>query len=373
MSKTKKKVLIVGISKTCGGIETLFYGLFGKEKSQVYDIEFVTFSPKCAFEDEYVKLGYKIHHLPSRRSNPMKFNRHVVEFYKSHNDYDYIWVNTNSTSLYQFQYFGKKYTSARIITHSHGTGMENTSLFTGVVNNILAFLNRRKALKSTDFFFGCSYAAGLALFGKKYEKNIIVVYNGADIKKFAYREENRRLIRDEFQIGNKITLLGMVGRIADVKNPLKMLNIFKDYTQINPDAKLIYVGKGELEKSLEEKIKEFNLDDKVIMAGFRTDVEKVFSGLDILMMPSQSEGMPLSAIEAQISGLPCVLSDTITREVAITDLVEYVPLDAENRLWSAKIENLRHKNIDRKEYADIALHTQFNIENTRKHIESIIK
>ena len=372
MGKKIIKILIVGVSKNCGGIETLFYGLFGKQKSDVYDIEFVTFSDKCAFEDVYVNLGYKIHHLPSRRSNPLKFNKTVIGFFSKNNDYDYIWVNTASTSLYQFQYYGKKYTQAKIITHSHGMKMENTSLITALINEILALLNRRKVLNNTDIFMGCSYSAATALFGKKYKDKFVVVTNGAEIEKFAFNEGSRKEIRKEFRIGDNTLLLGMVGRISGIKNPIRMLEIFVDYLKINPDTKLLFVGKGELEELLRQKVKEYKLENKVILSGFRTDANRIFSGLDVLLMPSKSEGMPLSAVEAQICGLPCVLSSVITDEVVISDLIEFVSLKATNDDWVKAIEKLRKNKFDRASYAKKAYDTQFNIDNTRKRIKEII-
>ena len=103
-----RKILIVGVSNIVGGIETLFYGLFHK-KSDAFDITFLSFDEECAFSDVYKSNGYKVDVIPSRRKTPFTFSKNVKNYFKAHNDFDYVWVNTASTSMFQFQKYAKKY------------------------------------------------------------------------------------------------------------------------------------------------------------------------------------------------------------------------------------------------------------------------
>ena len=121
-----KKVLIVGLSEEIGGIENLFYNIF-KEGAPNIHIDFLAFGDKCAYEDEFISMGYNVFHIPTRKKAFLKFNSIVKKFLREHSDYDYIWFNTASASMYQFQYFGKKYTNAKIITHSHGTSIDRNN------------------------------------------------------------------------------------------------------------------------------------------------------------------------------------------------------------------------------------------------------
>lgn len=367
----KIKILIVGVSGTCGGIETLFHALFAI-KDDRYNIDFITFGEKCAFEDEYLRNGYRVFHLPSRASKLLKFNKVVVDFFKEHCDYDYIWVNTASTSMYQFQYYGKKYTKAKVITHSHGTQSENRSPVIGFINKILAVLNRKKALKNTDLFFCCSKAAGIALFGKKYKDRLIVINNGVDIAGFCFDESSRNNLRKEFGFKDDEKVVGVVGRISMQKNPMRAADIMESCLKKNYKMKLLFVGKGELEQKLRDYISIKGLSDSVVFSGFRRDVNKIYSAIDVLLMPSIFEGLPLTAVEAQVAGLPCLLSSAITDETSITDIVEFLDLRTDNKVWADEIEKLAEKSIDRKTYSEILKKSDFNIENVRKFVKEVI-
>ena len=346
------KILIVGVSNRVGGIETFFHGLF-KEKSNLYNISFLTFSEKCAFEDEYLRNGYNVYHLPTRRSHPLKFSGSIKNFYKDHNDFDYIWVNTASMSMYELQYYGKKKTRAKIITHSHGIAIEKTSgALLYVLNNLLSKFNYRKVIKNTDLFFCCSQMAGLALFGKKYEKNLIVINNGIDTEKFRFNLAFRSEIRESLGINTESLVFAIVGRLSEVKNPFKAISVFEKLHKIHENSMLLIVGDGELMVDIKERIGSSGLEKNVKVLGLRQDVYKIMSAVDILLMPSMFEGFPLSAVEAQASGVMCMLSDTITKEVAVTDLVNFLSIKEDDEIWAKYIVQNYLVATHREQYAE---------------------
>lgn len=366
-----KKVLIVGLSKKVGGIETLFKGILGEVLEDI-DVSIMTFYDTCAFEDLYTENGYTIYHLPSRRQRPVRFNGIIKKFFKEHRDFDYVWFNAASTSMYQIQYYAKKYTNAKVITHSHGTSFEtNGKKLIPFANKVLGRLNRKKALGNTDLFFCCSKAAGLALFGKEYEKDLILIPNAIDSERFAYDEDNRREIREEFGVKDNELLIGIVGRLSQVKNPIKSLEIFCEVLKKRPDAKFIAVGHGELRTDMEQYINEKGIAGSVIFAGLRHDVYKIVSALDILLMPSLFEGLPLTAIEAQCAGVRCVLSDTITKEVAISDIVSYESLDSSAEVWAESILS-NDGEIERASYRSKIIDSGYDINSTRNLVRGII-
>lgn len=365
------KLLIVGISGTCGGIETLFYSLFSK-RSELFNIDFVTFSEKCAFEEIYINNGYKVYHLLPRSRNFIKFNKRIKEFFKKHNDYDYIWINTASTSMYQFQYYGKTYTNAKVITHSHGTQSEEKSRFRAFVNMTLALLNKKKVLHNTDLFFCCSIAAGIALFGEKYKDKLIVVRNGVDISKFSFDKLARKEIRTEMEVREEENLIGVVGRLSLQKNPLRAVEILEACLKKDSGFKVLFVGKGDLENKLREYVKQRGLENKVIFSGFREDVNKIYSALDVLLMPSLFEGLPLTAVEAQVSGLPCVLSSSITEETAINSNVKFYGLEQGDEIWARGIVESISYPENRESYAEKFNGSDYNIVNVKKFIEEVL-
>ena len=143
---------------------------------------------------------------------------------------------------------------------------------------------------------------------------------------YRYNPEMRDHIRLEFGIPNDTILLGHVGRFVQQKNHIFLLQAFCEYSKINSNSVLMLVGGGELEGQIRSKVSELGLMDKVIFAGIRADVPALLSAMDVLVFPSLYEGMPNTVIEAQATGLPCLIADTITREADITGLVQYLPL-----------------------------------------------
>lgn len=366
-----KKLLIVGTSSVVGGIETLFRGLF-EEKSSCFDITFLCFDKPCAFSEIYISNGYKIDVIPSRRSNPFSFSKIVASYFETHNDFDYVWINTASTSMYQIQLYAKKFTKAQVITHSHGTKFDNCGNWLFHFGNIvLDNLNYHKVVANTDLFFGCSKAAGVALFGKRKENDLIVINNGIHCDRFAYSESFRNEIRREFGILDHMILVGLVGRLSPQKNPVRAIEIFGSVHKKNSNAKLLVVGTGELLPKVQEKIAELKLDGAVIFTGLRRDVHKIYSALDALMMPSLFEGLPLTAVEAQCSGLPCVLSSEITKEVGISDLVSFIDLNSRDSIWAEAILNVPQQGC-RNLYCNLVKKKGYDFSEVKKTIELLL-
>ncbi|NLL63293.1 MAG: glycosyltransferase family 1 protein [Ruminococcaceae bacterium] len=372
----KKKILIVGVSDKVGGVEKFFYNMFSKP-NDIFEIEFLTFFDVCAFEDEYKKVGYKIHHFPSRRKNLLTFNKKVVAFFKENKDYDFIWINTSSTSMYQVQYYAKKLTAAKVITHSHSVALERNfkNIFDKMayaVNIVLTYINKKKVVDNTDYFFACSKAAGVALFGKENSSKIEVINNGIDTEKFKYSDEARDLFRKENNISKNTIVFSLVGRLAQPKNPLKAISIFSEYVKKNENAVLFIVGEGDLEELVKEEVKKRGLERLVLFLGLRQDIEKILFATDVLIVPSIFEGLSMVAIEAQCTGAKCILSNTVPKEACITDLVSFVDLEAPDLVWVESIIDSLKVKVNREKYSKIVRDEGFDTENTIRTIKKIL-
>lgn len=371
MPSIKMKLLIVGLNGQVGGIETLFYSLF-KEPINDIEVSIVTFDVKCAYESKFEDNGYTIYHLPSRKKAMYKFNGIVRSFYENHNQFDYIWINTASNSMYQFQYYGKRLTKAKIITHSHGTAAYmGTPTIWSVMNNILNVLNRRIVRNNSDFLFACSRAAGLALFGDYAENDIIVLKNGIDTNSFQYNFASRKKIRDELEIKNQTLVVGMIGRLSSQKNPIKGIDVFAQLNKHITNSILLVCGAGDLEQEVNGEICKKGIGNSVRMLGVRNDINSVLSAIDILLMPSLFEGLPIACIEAQCNGVQCFISTAITNEVAVTDLVHFIDIKKDDHVWCDEIMKAIHS-IDRKKYAKIIENCGYDIKRTRDYVHSFL-
>ena len=126
------------------------------------------------------------------------------------------------------------------------------------------------------------------------------------------------------------------------KNHSFLIEIFKKINDRNEDSVLLLIGDGELRLSIEKKVKDFLLTDNVIFAGVRSDIPELLQAIDVFVFPSLFEGLPVTLIEAQASGLYCIVSDSITKEVKITDSIEFISLDHSLNHWTNRILNYRY-------------------------------
>lgn len=366
-----KKILLVSLSKAYGGIERLFYNLFGKPSDE-YKVDIVTFHDKCAYQEEFEKAGHRIINLPSRKKNFFKFNKTVKEYLSIHSDYDFIWVNTASTSMYQFQLYGKRVTNAKIITHSHGTSSEKNGRLSYFVNAVLAKTNYKKVVKNTDIYLGCSKKAGIALFGEKYEGKIIVLNNLINVNAFAYDSDKRRKCRKELGLSEENKAIALIGRVSPQKNIPFAIEIFKDYAVLDKEAVLVVVGEGELLDVAKKLVDDYDMNDRVRFVGRVDNVADYYSATDVLIIPSIFEGFPLTCIEAQAGGLPCILADTITDETKITDLVKFVPINQGTDCWIKELLDI-NKIEDRAKYKNQIIEAKYDLNEAEKILKEILR
>jgi len=229
----------------------------------------------------------------------------------------------------------------KTIIHSHAT--TSGSGFLSIVKTILQYPLRYQA----DYFIGCSQLAGEWLFGERVVRSdrYFMLNNGVDLKDFEFDLKKRQAVRSEFGIGEEI-VFGHVGRFHEAKNHKFLLELFGGINEQMQNTKLIIAGDGDLRSSIERKIQTLGLSDSVILAGNRSDVPELMMAFDCFLFPSLWEGLPVAVVEAQASGLPCFVSDTITKEVSISELVRYLPIDKGIDVWHDALCNHTFKRKD---------------------------
>lgn len=328
--------LIVGMSPEIGGIETLIIRLIREMDKSRFQFDILTFCPKCAYEDELKSLGCQVFHATRRGKNPIKNYIDQRKFFLSHRDiYDYVWLHLSSASDLNTILLTKKYTKAKVICHCHGTSFDSKPGLIRKMHNFLHFIHQKRLVKNTDLYFACSKLAGKWLYGDIGSK-LTIIPNGIDLPKFSFNQQTRDAMRKVLGVDGKI-VLGNVGRLAEEKNQAFLLDIFAAFLKKEPGSKLVIAGTGELEADLKQKAQELGISGDVMFLGFRHDIEDLLQAFDAFVLPSIYEGLPITIIEAQAGGLPCVISDTITREVAVTELVHFMPLSKPPQDWANEI------------------------------------
>ena len=230
-----------------------------------------------------------------------------------------------------------------------------------------AFIKKLVSFASTNYF-GCSRMACEWMFTKKINKEgkAIVVKNPINVSKFKFNISDRLEIRNKLKIDNK-KVFGHIGRFVYSKNHIFLLEVFAEIRKKDKNAVLVLVGSGKLEKNINEKIKELNLENDVILYGETTEVQKLYSAFDVFLFPSVYEGLGIVLVEAQANGLPILAANTIPSEVKLTDNMKFLPID-NVEVWCKEIEN-NNLLIRNNENYDIVLKSGYDIKDVSKFLQ----
>lgn len=227
-----------------------------------------------------------------------------------------------------------------IIMHSHCAGIDRGHrIIKAIAHNIckpfLGYIGTE--------FFACSNKAARWMYKKNICKKVRVINNAVDCESFAYNQSIRNEYRKLFGIKDNEILIGHVGRFMFQKNHEYLINIFNEFHRKVPESKLMLIGEGELESDVKKQTKELGIDNCVIFAGIRKDVNKCMQAMDLFLLPSRFEGLPVVGIEAQAAGLPCLMADTITKETDLFGLVYFMSLNQDTELWAEKMIEVLNK------------------------------
>lgn len=206
------------------------------------------------------------------------------------------------------------------IAHSHSTAGRGENWKRVVLKNIL----RTQSNRYSTYRLACSRCAGEWLFGSAH---FDVLPNAIDLDRFCFDAAERERKRREFGAGPNTFVVGHVGRLMEQKNHAFLLRAFAELLKMVPDSMLVLVGDGELNKDIRGQAEAADLSEKIVFAGHRKDVASYYSAFDAFALPSLYEGLGIVGVEAQRAGLPCLLSDVITREVDVTGKVRFLPID----------------------------------------------
>lgn len=326
------RVLQVFAQMNRGGAETMIMNFYRNIDRSKVQFDFVVHTnEKCSYDDEIKALGGNIYRIKSYDGkNHFDYKKSWSIFFKNNPQYKIIHGHMRSTASIYLKIAKKN--NLKTIAHSHNTSSGNG--LSALAKNILQYPIRY----ISDYFFACSMTAGEWLFGEKVcqNKNFYLVKNAIDSEQFIFDEEIRLSKRKEFNINDKF-VIGHVGRFHPQKNHEFLIDIFKDVHINNKNAILLLIGDGEQKIKIKDKVDKYNLSDFVIFAGLRDDIPDLLQAMDIFLMPSFFEGLPVTLMEAQASGLNCMVSDTITNDVKITDLITFVSLKKSSKYWAEYI------------------------------------
>ncbi len=347
-----------------GGAEKVARDIGYYADPQKYQVDYVVFEDIVgAYEPELLEKGCRIFHLAPPASGYRAYMAALKKLIRE-NRYDVIHCHTMFSSGWPML-AGKLWGVPVRITHSHSIrGFEKR----GLLKTIYEKTMRCVILACSTHCVGCGQKAGKWLFGDKaYADRGITILNGIDTTRFAFREEYRQDIRKSLNLEDAF-IIGHVGHLAQVKNQRFLIDLMPEILKEKENAVLLLLGDGADKQMLLDRAAELGLSDKVILTGNVPDVHRYLSAMDVFAFPSLYEGTPLSVVEVQANGLPCVLSDQVPKDVYLTDLVTPLPLEQKNA-WLETICNTQRKQPEK--YGPILGKSEFNRDVMLKKIYAL--
>ncbi len=317
-----------------GGAENRIMDLYRKIDRNLVQFDFMIHTTdKCFFNDEIESLGGHIYSVPRYFiKNHLEYIGAWDKFFAEHPEIEVVHGHMTSTASIYLP-IAKKHGVRLTIAHTRSAGVPQG--VKGVMTKVL----RKGLYKKTDLCLACSKIAGINSFGKKAfdEGYVKIIPNAIDTERFAYNEDVRRTVRQELGLKETTFVVGHVGRFHHSKNHEFLFKVFEEIRKVIGDSRLVLVGDGELKVQIDSWIKELGIEDAVIMTGTKKNVEDYYQAFDYFLFPSRYEGLPGTVVEAQASGLKCLMSDSVTDEVMITDLAESKSLAVEPAEWAKRV------------------------------------
>ncbi len=277
------------------------------------------------YYDEIKANGSKIFLMPPYSKNIFATVKYINDLFKKEK-YDIVHshvLNSGSVILKLAKHYG---VPVRIL-HAHATKSGDTKL-KEIRNKFFIAIS----LANANSYFACSKLAGDYLYGKR---KYTVINNAVDLKRYSFDQEARDRLRNEYSANDKL-IVTTVGRFTKQKNPAFIVDIISALAEKTKNFEFWWFGNGILEEETKKYAEEKGVTKYINFFGANDKVNEFYSAADVFILPSLFEGLPVVGIEAQISGIPCLMSDEITREAEITDLCKYLPIDSAS-LWADKI------------------------------------
>ena len=321
-----------------GGAETMvmnYYRAIDKSKIQ-FDF-MVHRQERGAYDDEIEAMGGRIFRMcPIYPQNLFKYQQMLRTFFDNHSEYKILHSHMSELGYFAFKE-AIRYDVPVRICHAHNAPVFSSETAIEKLKRIPRELLARQMRKLSTDYFTCSQIAGEWLFGKKNSEKLIFMRNAIDAQLFAYNATRALRVKADFGWTDKF-VIGHVGRFCPQKNHDFLIEIFHEFHSEHPESILALIGSGELQGKIQEKVRNLRLEKDVYFLGNRADMPDIYQAFDVFLFPSFYEGLPVSLIEAQASGLPCVISDIISNQTRLTPAYYPVSLKEKPEQWVTQLE-----------------------------------
>lgn len=327
-------ILIAGLKEPPGGVESAVLAYTDNFSSDEITTDFAFICGTVSFENR-IKNGQALY-LPNRIKHPVLYRKKLKEIFSMGN-YDALWCNYSGLTNIDFLKAAKKAGVKTRIIHAHTAKLSWGNIVMKYLVPFFHTKNQKVIDRYTTDFWACSKKSAEFMYGKEIAKRTIVISNGVDTEKFFKNKETRNDVCKEFGIPEDCIIIGHIGRMCKEKNQTFLLDILKEATKINNNVRLLFIGDGELRESIMNYAREISVSDSVIFTLSRNDIPRLLCAADVFLLPSLTEGFPVTVVEAQAADVPCVVStEAVVKEADITGSVTFVSLKKNATEWATE-------------------------------------
>ena len=312
-----------------GGVEAVVMNYYRHIDRNKIQFDFIVDNDSsCPQEQEILSLGGRVIRIAPYQSIISNM-RDLKKLFKE-NDYRIVHAELTTMSVFSLAVAKACGVSVRIC-HGHNTACKGETK-----KNILKYMLRPFSRTFATHYFACSDYAGKWLYGKSIDKSkrYMIIPNAIDTEKYKFDPEVREAVRKELDIEDKF-VIGHIGRFVYQKNHDFLIDIFNEVYKRNSNAVLLLIGEGALLDDIKAKVHKLGLDDVVHFLGVRQDAYRFYQAFDVFLLPSRYEGLPVVGVEAQIAGLPCVFSNSMTEETNFTNNLLF--LNDNEEMWAKRV------------------------------------
>lgn len=341
-----------------GGLETMLMNYFRHIDRNKVQFDFLVHrSFKADYDEEILALGGKIFRLPNLNPFNSTYIQNLDSFFAENKEYSIVHSHLDCMAGIPLKY-AEKYGVPIRIAHAHNSNQ------TKDIKYILKLVYKNNIQKYANYLYACGEEAGLWMYRTD---NFKILHNAIDSKSYIFDEKKRDKIRGELGLSKDTLVIGHVGRFSPQKNHEYLIKIFYELQKKYNNAILLLVGDGDLKEKIRKQSESLGITNKVIFTGIRSDVENILQAMDVFVFPSKYEGLPVSIIEAQAAGLPCIISNQVPIGCKITNNVYQITLNEDVKEWvNCILRNIGNKRKNR--YKEICT-AGYDIKENAKKLE----
>ena len=351
------RILHVVTHMNRGGLETMLMNYYRQIDRNKIQFDFLVHRYyRADYDDEIESLGGIIYRLPVLNPLDSKYKNALSSFFDEHPEYQIIHVHQDCMSSVILKEAEKHHVKVRI-AHSHNSNQDKNWKYP-----IKLYYKNSISRYATDLF-ACNEGAGKWMFNGA---SFSILNNAVDAEKYRLDILTRKKVREELGVQDNQLVIGHVGRFNEVKNHRFLVEVFKEVLK-QKDAILLLVGRGDLEEEIRKSVETSGIKDRVIFAGLRNDVDSLLQAMDVFVFPSLYEGLPMSLVEAQASGLPCVISDQVSPECMITKKTVMMSLKQSPAEWADRV--ISFSELPREDTYDAIVKSGFDIKKNAEELQ----